>query len=410
MIDTNSIIKKARKSFLSREDNRPWIEECYEYLQPARNGFKTKDLESKKQNTNSKIFDSTPINSAINFINTMSRSFTPLYNKWGKLEAGVSVPEDSRQELNEALEKNNDTIFQYLNVSNFATSLHQFYFDWGIGTGALFLYESNDVTNPFNFVAVPISELGLSEGINNKVDGIFREIKLEARLIKPKWGNQDNFKLTENLQNLIQHKPDENIDFIEALNYDYDNRVWRHKIIYEADKHELFEQVFEDQICFTPRWNKLSGNPYGRGVFAQALPDIKTLNQMMKDYLDSAQLRLKPPIAVKKQGVHNLSSVRLAPLNIIPIIGDEDINRVIRPLDYVGSFQESQFLIETMRHNIKKIMLDNQLPAQQATPASAYEIAQRIKEIEISIGSAYAYGIEEFINPLYKRMATILYK
>ena len=159
-LSVDKLVARAEKGFTERDQNRTLFEDSYEYMLPYRNTF------SQKSGTHNKPtvqYDSTAMNAASNFVNTMQSNFTPVFTRWAELKAGPGVPEKQRKRYNKELEKLTDVVFTYLNASNFATASAEMYFEWGIGTGALWLHEG-DQNQPLNFLATPMSEMGLVEG------------------------------------------------------------------------------------------------------------------------------------------------------------------------------------------------------------------------------------------------------
>lgn len=404
-LDIDKLLSRAEKGFTERDLNRQLFEDCYEYMLPYRNTFDKNGQQTHNKPTVQ--YDSTAMNAAANFVNTMQGNFTPVFARWAELKAGPGVPEKQRKKYNKDLEKLTDVIFTYLDASNFATASAEAYFEWGIGTPALWLHEG-DQNQPLNFMATPISEMGLVEGRFGTVDGRFRKYKIKARLIKPTWPN-DRIELDSSLQDKIQQNPDEEVELIEACYYDYDDFVWRYEVIYEKSKHRLLSKSFTEEICFTPRWLKIPGHAFGIGPFVLAMADIKTLNKMKEYMLRNAALSVFGVYTVASNGGFNPNAAKIAPNAFIPVERNGGPNGPsIQPLERAGSFDVQEFMVEDLKDSIRKTMLDSRLPEQQPQPATAFEIAERIKEFQQDIGAAYGRAMFEFVQPLFRRIISIL--
>jgi len=404
-LDVDKVLARAEKGFTERDLNRTLFEDSYEFMLPYRNTF---DKNSQQTHNKPTVqYDSTAMNAASNFVNTMQANFTPPFTRWAELKAGPGVPEKQRGKYNKELEKLTDVIFTYLNASNFATASAEMYFDWGVGTGALWLHEG-DQQQPLNFIATPMSEMGLVEGRFGTVDGRFRKYKIKARLIKPTWPNE-NVKLDAELSDIVRDRPDEEVELVEASYYDYDEFVWRYEVIYEGSKHRLVERAFTEEICFTPRWMKVPGHSLGIGPFVLAMADIKTLNKMKEYMLRNAALSVFGVYTVASNGGFNPNMAKIQPNAFIPVERNGGPSGPsIQPLERTGSFDIAEFMLQDLKDSIRKTMLDTRLPDQQATPPSAFEIAQRIKEFQQDIGSAYGRAMFEFVQPLFRRIIAIL--
>lgn len=405
-LDVDKVLARAEKGFTERDLNRSLFEDSYEYMLPYRNTFESAGR-GGTHNKPTVQYDSTAMQASANFVNTMQANFTPVFTRWAELKAGPGVPEKQRKKYNKELEKLTDVIFTYLNASNFATAAAEMYFDWGIGVGALWLHEG-DQQQPLNFMATPMSEMGLVEGRFGTVDGRFRKYKIKARLIKHTWPN-DNVKMDSALADIARDRPDEEVELIEACYYDYDEFVWRYEVIYEKSKHRLVEKTFNEEICFTPRWLKVPGHAIGIGPFVMAMADIKTLNKMKEYMLRNAALSVFGVYTVASNGGFNPNTAKIAPNAFIPVERNGGPNGPsIQPLERSGSFDVQEFMITDLKDSIRKTMLDTRLPEQQPQPATAFEIAQRIKEFQQDIGSAYGRAMFEFVQPLFKRIIAIL--
>lgn len=403
-LSVEKLTARAEKGFTERDQNRSLFEDSYEYMLPYRNTF------SQKSGTHNKPtvqYDSTAMNAASNFVNTMQSNFTPVFTRWAELKAGPGIPEKQRKKFNKELEKLTDVIFTYLNASNFSTASAEMYFEWGIGTGALWLHEG-DQNQPLNFLATPMSEMGLVEGRFGTVDGRFRKYKIKARLIKHTWPNE-KVELDSDLAAMVRDNPDDEVELIEACYYDYDEFVWRYEVIYEKSKHRLVEKTFNEEICFTPRWLKIPGHAFGIGPFVLAMADVKTLNKMKEYMLRNAALSVFGVYTVASNGGFNPNMAKIAPNAFIPVERNGGPNGPsIQPLERSGSVDVQEFMIQDLKDSIRKTMLDSRLPEQQATPASAFEIAERIREFQTDIGSAYGRAMFEYVQPLFKRVVAIL--
>lgn len=400
----DKLLARSEKAFADRDLNRPLFEDSYEFMLPYRNTFNQRDGSHNKPTVQ---YDSTAMNAGANFVNTMQSNFTPVFTRWAELKAGPGVEEKQRKKYNKELSKLTDVIFTYLNASNFSTAAAEMYFDWGIGTGALWLHEG-DEQQPLNFIASPMSEMGLIEGRFGTVDGRFRKYKIKARLLKHTWPN-DKVKLDDSLKQIIKDNPDQEIEVIEACYYDYEEFVWRYEAIYEKSKHRLVEKTYKEEICFTPRWLKVPGHSYGIGPFVMAMADVKTLNKMKEYMLRNAALSVFGVYTVAGTGGFNPNAAKIAPNAFIPVERNGGPNGPsIQALPRTGSFDVQEFMVRDLQDSIRKTMLDTRLPEQQATPSTAFEIAERIKEFQQDIGSAYGRAMFEFVQPLFRRIVSIL--
>lgn len=392
--------ERAEKAFSVRDANRNLFDDCYELYSPYRN---TLSKQGATFNKPSQQYDSTGQISAANFVNTLQSNFTPTFTKWATLTAGPGIQEDQRPLLNEALERINDAVFAYLNASNFSTACAEMYFEWGMGTGCLWLYEGDEI-QPLNFVSAPIAQIGISEGKFGSIDYRCRSHKLKGKLIKQMWPKAT---LTPDVEKRITQSPEGEITVVEHFYYDYEDLIWRYDVTIDMDC--IFYDTHPEEICFTPRWMKISGNAYGVGPFIHALADVKTLNKLKEYLLRSAALDVAGVYTIVSDGALNPNTVNLAPNSFIPVERNAGENGPsIDRLDTTSNFQLQEYIANGIQDQIRKTLLDNKLPAETPQPKTAFEISQRMREFMVDIGSAYGRGMFEFVIPMYKRVIGIL--
>lgn len=400
--NVEQLLKKAEKAFTDRDQNRNLFDDCYELLSPYRN---TLSKQGGTFNAPTRQYDSTGQISAANFVNTLQREFTPPFTRWSMLQAGPGVPEEKRSQLNEQLETLTDQVFAYINASNFSTASAEMYWELGVGTGALWLHEG-DQEQPLNFIAAPVSQMGLSEGKFGTIDFRCRRQSLKGAVIPQMWPNAN---ISAQLQNSLKRDGDKEFTVTETFSLDYELSVWRYCVIVDQGKEKIFEAEHTEEICFTPRWMKIPGFAWGIGPFVQGLADIKTLNVLKEFQLRSAALDVAGVYTITGDGGINPNTVNIAPNTFIPVERNAGENGpTIQRLDTGGNFQLQEFLSNGLQDQIRKIMLDNRLPAETPQPKTAFEIAQRMKEFQVDIGSAYGRIMFEFIVPLWKRVLSIL--
>ncbi len=138
---------------------------------------------------------------------------------------------------------------------------------------------------------------------------------------------------------------------------DKSNMPWASIYILMKTKTKLQEGGFKSFPFMTPRWTKRTGEIYGGSPMQNALPNMKTANEMMKEILESAQKVNRPPLQLPDNGfigpVRTMSGGlnyfragtkdRIEPLNTgaRPDIGVEFLERIQRDIMrmfYVDAF------------------------------------------------------------------------
>lgn len=397
-----ALLARATAAFAERDANRNLFVDCYELYSPYRN---TLSKTGQSVNTPTRQYDSTGQIGAANFVKTLQREFTPPFTVWSTLKAGPGIPEDNRDALNKKLEKITEVFFAYLNASNFAMASPEMYWELGIGTGCLWLHEGNS-SNPFNFVAAPISEMGISAGKYGSVDFRARRYNCKQGMLKQMWPKA---KLPASMTNMNEADKQKEVEVTECFYYDYEDLIHRYDVIVE--KECIHYSEFMEEICFTPRWLRIPGFTYGIGPYVLALADVKTINKLKEFLLRGAALDVAGVYTIASDGAVNTNNVSIAPNTFIPVErnGGESGPTIDR-LDTSTNFQLQEYMANNLQDQIRKTLLDNRLPAETPQPKTAFEIAQRMREFQTDIGSAYGSLFFEYVQLLWKRGLSILMK
>jgi len=154
---------------------------------------------------------------------------------------------------------------------------------------------------------------------------------------------------------------------------------------------------------------KVAGEIYGRGPVLTALPDIKTLNKTLELLLKNASLAITGVYTAADDGVLNPATVRIVPGAIIPVARNGGSQGdALKPLPRAGDFNVSQIIINDLRANIKRTLLDESLPPDNMSARSATEVVERMKELAQNLGSAFGRLINETMIPIVSKMLEVM--
>jgi len=392
-----AIIKRYNVAKQHRSSWESHWKECYEYALPQREIFNT-HAEGAKKNT--RVYDSTALIGTQRFASRLQSTLIPPFKKWAKLSAGTAIPKQYANKIDKQLEQVTDTLFSYINTSNLATEANEAFLDLAVGTGALLLDEGEG-DELLKFSAVPLKELIVEDGPQGTIETVFREHAHPARNIKQVWKKA---KCSENVKSLLQEKPDELVELIEATIYNHKKKVYEYVIIEAATKHVVFEDYFETSPWIVFRWSKVAGERYGRGPVMTALPDIKTANEVVRYVLKNAEKEIAGVYKAVDDGVLNPWTINIQPGAVVPVAAEGSLS----PLVSGGNFNVSELILGDLRDSIKKALFHDQLGPVSGPTKSATEVSIRQQELMSDIGSSFGRLQMEFINKLVKRAIDIL--
>ena len=405
-LTVEQILQRQKIAQNRKEDFRSLYEDAYEFALPQRNlysgDYETKNTGRKKM---TRVFDSTAIGSTQRFANRLQSGIFPSQRKWCRLEPGSEIPYERRAEAQRALDLYNEKMFSVLKQSNFDIAIGEFLLDLSVGT-AVMMVQPGDAVNPINFVPVPQYLVAFEEGVNGQVDNVYRKMRIKGESIALQWKDAT---IPPELQRKIDDKPTEEVDLIEATVYDTERGDYCYHVIHEKSKEELVYRRKKTSPWVVSRYMKVAGEIYGRGPVLTALPDVKTLNKTLELLLKNASLAITGVYTAADDGVLNPANVRIVPGAIIPVARNGGPQgESLRPLPRAGDFNISQIIINDLRQNIKRILLDESLPPDNMSARSATEIVERMKELSQNLGSAFGRLINETMIPLVSKILEVM--
>ena len=405
-LKAEDVLKRHDKALIKKEDFRNLYEECYEFALPQRNlydgHYDGKVGGTKKMN---RVFDSTAINSTQRFANRMQSGIFPPQRKWCRLEPGTDIPVERRMEAQAALDVYSDKMFSSLKQSNFDIAIGEFLLDLCVGTAVMMVQPGDDV-NPLNFIPVPQYLVSFEEGANGQVDNVYRRMRLKGEAIQRQWPDA---KIPSELQKKIDDKPTDDVELVEATIYDMKRGDYCYHVIHKESKTELVYRRMEVSPWIVSRYAKVAGEIYGRGPLITALPDVKTLNKTLELVLKNASLAIAGVYTAADDGVLNPNTIKIVPGAIIPVARNGGPQgESLRPLPRAGDFNVSNIVMNDLRMNIKRILLDESLPPDNMSARSATEVVERMKELSQNLGSAFGRLINETMIPLVSKILQVM--
>lgn len=401
------ILKRSEKAHARKLNWRHIYQDCYEYALPQRNlydgSFEGNVGGQKKMQ---KVFDSTAIHATQRFANRLQSGLFPPYGRWMRLEPGTDIPAPKRIPVQQALDVYCDKFFSIIRQSNFDLAMGEFLLDMCVGTAAMMVQPGTDADMPVRFTPVPEYLVAFEEGADGVPDNVYRKMKIKPEAIQQTWPDA---KLPEAVKRLVESKPAEEIELLEATMFNAKEGNWHYAVIYGKDKDKVVERTMRFSPWVISRYMKLAGESYGRGPLVTALPDIKTLNKTVELLLKNASLAIAGVYTAADDGVLNPQTIRIVPGAIIPVARNGGPQgESLKPLPRAGDFNVTQLVLNDLRMNVKKILLDDSLPPDNMSARSATEIAERMKELATNLGAAFGRLITETMVPIVAKTLQIM--
>jgi hypothetical protein len=397
---------RADKAWSERQLWQPLYDEAYEFAVPYRQPARRKGKALQRVD---RLFDNTAIVSAFRGAGKLQLDLFPPGQHFFKLVPGavtqVTKSKDDLHKLQIELDKISTIIGAFFQTGDFDTSVNEMCVDLYVGTAALLIIEG-DGDDPVQFICIPIDDIAIDVGANNRVHGIFWKTRMSYRQIFeafPKGQYSEKFK--KNLEKTPEDTIDISQDFVKK------GKRWQFLAYLDDSAQPIVSAEYRSQPVAVPRYYRVPGESYGRGPVLLALPTIKTLNKAMELTLKSAAIQMLGIWGYRPGGAFNPDTVRLGPGAFVPmsttggVLGPD----LMRLDPAAGRMDVSQLITQELRMQVQSAMHDDRLPDKGATPVSASEIMARMRRISENYLGAFGRLSNEIVPVLVRRVIEIAY-
>lgn len=383
--------KRSKAAWLLRDQWRSILQDAYDLVYPGINPYAPAKKNPRPLN---KQFDSTAAIGVVRLANRILTEMTPPDQNWIEIKAGPILEMQYEKPLLEELEKETGKAARIANMvvnsGNAVDARAGAILDMIIaGLGCVLgMDNAADDVHPIIDQCVSQAEIAIDESADGTEEDLYRKRKIKVRQIREVWPDA----ILPEILPKVTKDTDPEIEVIEATyrNRSVRNSPWYYEVLFCAGGAEPVRLV-ERSYMVSPwtlfRWMKLPGIPYGPGPVLLALADIRTANKVMEMLLQNAALALAGMYMVMDDGVVNVDQLTITPGGMIPVQSTGgSMGASIAPLPTNRTFDVGQLVQEDIRNAIKKHLFDTSLPPDRATPRSATEIIQRVREFNQDMG------------------------
>ncbi|NQV79103.1 MAG: head-tail connector protein [Alphaproteobacteria bacterium] len=356
-----------------------------------------------------KMFDSTAAQAAGDLASSLQSALTPRDRPWFAFRArGLEQDHMVRDWLYGAREE----MLEELAASNFYSVIHETLLDLvTVGTANL-LSEEKPIRqigfNGFAFQTIPIAEYVIDEDAQGAVDTVFRRFTLTARQAAQHFGLDG---LPDAIRAAAQEgiKSDRSFEFVHGVFPREVRRdasrlgkdlAWASNYVAVDGRHVVRGGGYEEMPFHVPRWSKAAREIYGRAPAMLALPDIKTLNLIVRYGLEALPLALYPPFLIK-EGTLASGQLQLTPG--AQNHWDGQLDDKPTQIDWRGNVAIEQTKEADYRARIMRGMHADKLRMKESPQMTATEVLERREEMLRIVGPTVARLESELLNPLVER-------
>lgn len=403
---------KARRNVAQRERSsfQPLIDEAYQYAIPYRKSTRQSGTGENRAN---QVFDHTAIDSAFRFAGKLQQDLWPVGQQNFELEPGPGITDPrQREQLQRILAPITKRLQAFFDDGSWDLSFHEMALDLAAGTGCMLLNPSSEPElRLWDPITVPLDETLLEGGPNGKVTGVFWDRKMPLRVAFETWPEG---KWSKDLEKAFKDKPEDEI----VIHCD---TVWQPRkgnakagrwvMTIWCDKQD--ETIFESRsrTCpwLTPRYIRVSGEVYGRGLVMMAMPSIKTANTAKRLLLQSAAISMLGIYTAVDDGVFNpdLSPVQPGQFWKVARNGGPLGKSVERFPDPRLDMQ--QLVMQDLQAGVKATMMDDELPLAGEAVKSPTEIIERVRKARSNHIGAFGRMVTEIVVAAVMRAIELAY-
>jgi hypothetical protein len=403
-----------RLSQLSRDKSHhlsKW-QEVAEYLQPERANFY--GVRTKTQDDRVKIFDSTP-EDALSILAAALHSFlTPSVHTWFNL-ALKSDEDKADQETREWIDEVKTRMMAKFNSDDtgFHSAVHEFYLDLpSFGTAGFFV---DEIDGEIRFQCKPLDQITVSENYRGIIDTFYDEFEFSARQIEERWPKT----IPQCVKDSLEKDKDRKFQIVHAVEPRKLKKLPKKGKVptakempiasYYILKHTgdiLEESGFNEMPGMFPRWSKVSGEDYGRGIGQKSLPDIRVLNEMNRSMLIAGERQAAPPLFLPHDGWLGEVSTDGDATNYYRSSGN--IKDKVFTLESSADINAMMSMIQQRQDAIRKMFLNDKLQMVGGPQMTATEVIATQNEKMRILGPVLGRLQSEFLAPLIFRVFRIM--
>lgn len=389
--------------------------ECYDYTMPVRGQQLRTPGATGQQNSalsgsrdqQATLYDSTAADCVRLHSSSLMSGLTPANSRWFDLEADAEDDEAERW-----LDGKADDLWRLIHAANYDAAGFEAMTDMSIA-GQFCMYIDEDEERGLTFDLWPLAGVYCSASRpGGIIDTVFRRFDLTAEQAANEYGPHMVSESTRAKAESASGRYDR-VQFIQAIypRTGASGQLARNLPVASCHvetqaKRLVRESGYHDMPCVVPRWTVVPDSVYAVGPVRDALPDIKTLNEVKRFVLANADLAVAGMWAATDDGVLNPKTLKIGPRKVIVVANPDNI----KPLAPAGRFDVSALIVAELQRSVRKVMLADQLQPQDGPAMTATEVHVRVELIRQLLGPVYGRLQAEYLTPLVERCWGIAYR
>ena len=403
-------LKSARKTI-----EGSW-QEIERYCLPYAGEFFTDYTSEHQIRTNRhEIYDSTAPNSVKRLAAFIHSGVTNPLDLW--FDINFRDKNLNNGPAKEWLEDARDTVWQTLQESNFNLEINEVYLDLAaFGTGIM-LEElvDPDVWEGVNFQATSLRNSYFEEDHRGQVLRYYQRMEWKLAQIIDKFGDKlpDSLKVREGGTADIDLKHEIFLVVYPRVANPHKEsgqgpvapkkRPWGFKYIVLATGEMIGEEggYYEMPVTLA-RWGKIAGSQWGHSPCMVALPDIKTLNELVELDLRAREKAIDPAIAVTERGL--IGDLDLGPggLTVVRSMDDWQI------IESGARFDATNDKMAQLQESVRNYLYIPDIRLKESPAMTATEVIERREDTQRVMGPAMGRLQSDMLDRVVSRTFNML--
>jgi hypothetical protein len=386
------------------------------YVVPGRGKF-FQDERSEHELTwrRRELYDSTAPMAAQSLAASIHGSLTSPSIKWFDLRFRNPLTRE-KQEAKEWLEDTGERMFKAIQDSNFNLEAAESYMDLvSFGTTVLVEEPANEFSyEGVEFQTALIRQCFFEMNFDRSVRNFYRRLELTASQLVDKFGDEVPERIRQQHAQAGEVDRKYTVIFCIYQRDDYKDantqsllapqfRPFGWMYVMHDDATQIGEDGgYYEQPAFVARWRMMSGSMWGFSPAMLALPDILSLNEMVRLILRAGEKVLDPATITSERGL--LGDLDLEPGGLTVV---RDVDQ-LKPYESGARFDVSEMQKENLQTSIRNVFHVDQLQLKESPAMTATEVRVRYELMQRLLGPTLGRLTNDFLDPLIMRTFAIM--
>ena len=412
------------RGFNAAKADRTNIESTWDvitrFLMPFRGEFfKTNEDEQSTDWNTREVFDSTGMIAVDILANSIHGALTPHGYRWFGMKFRNEALNNNAP-ARDWLEICSSTCYNALIDSNFDVQTGEVYIDLaGYGTSIVMEEVENEDKDPqLNFQAIPLKECYFDQDHKGRVIRLYRHIRwtaaqmhekfpddklpdcvLEAMADPAKYGSQKFDVVFCIFKRKGRHNQDPWKIAVPNV------REFGCKYVMVKEYFQLGQEGgYYEMPAFVPRWRQTTDSKWGNSPGMRSLPDVLTLNKLVKLILDAVSKVVDPATITTERGLMSDLDLNSGGLTVVRNMDD------IKPYESGARFDVSQLTKENLQASINRTFYVDQLELKNSPAMTATEAQIRFELMQRLIGPTAGRIQGDYLDLVVRRTFNILWR